>query len=362
MGIPQHIQNQFQGLDTLRYVNTATSGLLSKGVLEWRREHDLDYAAKGSEKKMQTETILSQLRETVGDCFGCTSQNVALVPSFSLGINLLLEGLQTQEKVVLLEGDYPSLNWAFQNRDFTIDMLPITETLEEMLYDHLRSRRATVLACSMVQWLNGIQLGIDFFKKLKQDFPELLIVVDGTQYCGVAKFDFSESGIDIFGTSGYKWLLAGYGNGFFLVSESAKERFSLKAMGYGSGRNTKEKRAERTFCKHLEPGHLDSLCFGSLHHSLNFLKTIGFGLIGDHNREISGAAKTLFADLGLLEERVKRRENHSTIFNIRIDRAMHEKLLENGIICARRGGGTRLSFNFYNTLADLEAIIAVLKS
>ncbi|MEM1337488.1 MAG: aminotransferase class V-fold PLP-dependent enzyme [Bacteroidota bacterium] len=362
MEIIQDIQNHFRGLATVRYVNTATSGLLSNTVLAWRKDHDLDYATHGSEKKVQTEQILSQLRETLGDCFGCHPQNIALVPSFSVGVNLLLEGLGPSEKVVLLEQEYPSLNWAFQNRGFTIDMLPITGNLEEIVYNHIRRSGATVLACSMVQWLNGIQLGVDFFKQLKRDFPALLIVVDGTQYCGVAEFDFLASGIDIFGTSGYKWLLAGYGNGFFLVRESAKERFSLKAMGYGSGRNVKENRMERTFCKHLETGHLDSLSFGSLYHSLHFLKTIGFKGIGDHNTAISKAAKTIFTDLGILEDRVKQRKNHSSIFNIQIDSAMHKRLLENGIVCARRGGGTRLSFHFYNTPADLEAIITVLKA
>ena len=362
MGIAPNIRNHFPGLTATKYVNTATSGLLSKGLLEWRREQDLDYAEWGSEKKAQTELLLSQLRHRVGECFGCVTENVALVPSFSLGINLLLEGLGKKEKVVLLEHDYPSLNWPFQHRGFAIEMLPVTENLEEELHDRIRSSGSTVLACSMVQWLNGIQLDTDFFNQLKRDFPGLLIVVDGTQYCGTERFNFATSGIDILGTSGYKWLLAGYGNGFFLVSEAAKERFSLKAMGYGSGRNAKENREERTFCKHLEPGHLDFLSFGSLDYSLRFFNTIGLENIEKHNQEISVKAKAYFTDMGLLEGTVQTRKRHSTIFNIGIDSATHQKLLENRIVCARRGSGTRLSFHFYNMLADLEAIIAVLKS
>ncbi len=362
MGIAPNIRTHFPGLNSHRYVNTATSGLLSESLLKWRRAHDLDYARWGSEKKAQTERLLSQLRQSIGECFGCITENVALVPSFSLGINLLLEGLGKKEKIVLLESDYPSLNWPFQPRDFKIEMLSITNNLEELIYERIQGSGATVFACSMVQWLNGIRLGVDFFKRLKRSFPGLLILVDGTQYCGTERFDFTSSGIDILGTSGYKWLLAGYGNGFFLVNETAKERFSLKAMGYGSGRNAKENRGERTFCKHLEPGHLDSLSFGSLDHSLRFLNTVGLGNIEKHNRELSAKARVSFADMGLLEPIVQTRKEHSTIFNLGIESETHQKLLKNGFVCARRGGGTRLSFHFYNTLADLEAIIAVLKS
>ncbi len=362
MEIPQKVRDRFPALKDGRYVNTATSGLLSKGLLAWRKEHDLDYATSGSERKAQTGQLIFSVRQTVGECFGCTADNVALIPSFSLGINLLLEGLGKKEKIVLLEQDYPSLNRPFQNRDFKVELLPITANLEERIHEGIQASGATVLACSLVQWLNGIQLDVRFFKELKRDYPDLLIIVDGTQFCGTDFFDFSMSGIDVLGTSGYKWLLAGYGNGFFLVNETAKARFSLKAMGYGSGRNLKENSGERTFCKHLEPGHLDSLSFGSLDYALKSLMACDLTKIGAHNRQIAEKAKTYFTALGLLEDTVQKRKSHSTIFNITVDRITHEKLLKNNIVGARRGGGTRLGFHFYNTLEDLEAIITLLKS
>lgn len=39
---------------------------------------------------------------------------------------------------------------------------------------------------------------------------------------GIEFFNFFESGIDVLGVSVYKWLMVGYGNGFFMVKESVK--------------------------------------------------------------------------------------------------------------------------------------------
>ena len=360
--LPYEVRNSFPAFRKRIYVNTATSGLLSEGLFQWRQAHDLDYMTRGSEMKTKTDSLISGVRQSVGNCFGCDSENVALVPSFSIGLNLLLEGLRDTEKVLLLNRDYPSLNWPFQHRNFSFLKIDITKNLEETIYYNVKQNGITVLACSLVQWLNGFKIDINFYKKLKQDFPDLLIIVDGTQYCGTEAFDFSSSGIDILGSSGYKWLLSGYGNGFLLVNPKATPRFSLKAMGYGSGRNAREYQKERTFCKHLEPGHLAALNFGSLGYSLQWLMELGMDRIGKHLHALSSRARDEFNALGLLDPIVKERATHSTIFNLAIDLASHQQLLANNIVCVRRGEGTRLGFHLYNTQEDVDAIVEILKS
>jgi selenocysteine lyase/cysteine desulfurase len=303
----------------------------------------------------------AETRKVVGGFFNCESDNVALVPNFTIGLNFLLEGLHKKEKILLLEGDYPSLNWPFKSRGFDITQLLITKNIEKDIYDAIKTKEITVLALSVVQWLNGIMIDLSFLERLKADFKDLLIISDGTQFLGTGAFDFSGSAIDIIGASAYKWLLSGYGNGFMLIKNQAKERFLLTAKGYGSGRNAIELKHERTFCKHLEPGHLDSLSFGSLQFSLEFLKRIGLENIGKQNRQLSQKAKLAFESLGLLDQTVVSRPVHSTIFNIKANELVFNKLLENGVVCVQRGGGIRISFHFYNTLNEIDKIVNILK-
>lgn len=356
-----NIRKKFPVVQQHIYANTAATGLLSEDLMEWRQEHDLDYLIGGSMMQMNSNKMHSQTRKVVGDFFDCPSDNVALVPNFTIGLNLLLEGLGKNEKILLLQNDYPSLNWPFESRGFDIEFIEISDDIEERIYDKINEGSITVLALSVIQWLNGVKIDLDFLKKLKTDFPDILIIADGTQFLGTTNFNFSSSAIDIIGGSAYKWLLAGFGNGLILFKEEVKNRFSLTANGYGSGRNVIEYRHKRTFCKQLEPGHLDSLNFGSLEFSLKFLKQIGMEKIESKLVELSTRAKEAFTELGLLENNIIHRKTHSTIFNIKANQGVFDKLSQENVVCAQRGDGIRLSFHLYNTLEEVDAIKNILK-
>ncbi|MGB5819634.1 MAG: aminotransferase class V-fold PLP-dependent enzyme [Saonia sp.] len=343
------------------YANTAASGLLYDSLLDWRQEHDLDALISGIPLKEKCVGLISETRDTVGAFFGCKRENVALVPNFSLGLNMLLEGLDKTHKVLLLENDYPSVNWPFESRGFPISYAKIDENLEQRILEKIRSDTISVLALSLVQWLNGIQIELDFLKTLKMEYPDLLIIVDGTQFCGTVDFNFEESGIDILGASAYKWLLAGHGNGFLLFKDNVKNKVAIRSIGLNAANGEVGKKESIRFSKHFEPGHLDTLNFGSLKFSLEYLKRIGMKRVGENNQKLSQKAKNEFTDLGLLEPKVVSRKQHSTIFNIKGDDTTFQHLLDNDVICSRRGDGIRLSFHFYNTENDIDRIVKILK-
>ncbi|WP_222983269.1 aminotransferase class V-fold PLP-dependent enzyme [Flagellimonas meishanensis] len=357
----QNLRKKFPVLNQCIYANTAATGLMSEDLMEWRQGHDLDYLIGGSEIKMKNFEEMPQIRKTIGNFFYCNADNVALVPNFSMGLNILLEGLDKNQRVLLLKGDYPSLNWPFESRNFTREYVEIDEQLEERIYDKVSGEQFDVLALSLVQWINGLKIDLEFLKKLKKDFPDLMIITDGTQFCGTEQFNFETSGIDVLGTSAYKWLLAGFGNGFFLVKDEVKERFNQKFTGYGSVAGDLSKKDNIHFCGHLQPGHLDSLNFGSLRFALDFLDEIGMEHIEAHLKRLSKKATEEFSSLGLLENDVIRRKHHSTIFNVRGDKAFYKRLRENEVVCSPRGGGIRLSFHFYNTEDEIKAIANIIR-
>src|SRR5690606_27445773 len=124
-------------------------------------------------------------------------ENVGLVPNFSLGLNQLLEGLDKKHNVLLLRGDYPSVNWPFESRGFAISYVDIDQNLEENILNQVKADNISVLALSLVQWVNGVKVDLNFLRQLKNEHPDLIIIADGTQFCGTAEFDFEISGIDL---------------------------------------------------------------------------------------------------------------------------------------------------------------------
>lgn len=344
------------------YANTAVYGPMYESLLDWRQEHDLDFLLHGSEMRDSSLKIISDTRSAVGQFFNCKRENVALVSNFSTGMNLLLEGLRPKTKVLLIEGDYPSLNWPFETRDFDVCYLKMGADFEQRIQEKIRSENVEVLALSLVQWLDGFLVDLNFLKELKNTIPNLIIVADGTQFCGSRTFDFKTSGIDVLGASAYKWMLSGYGNGFMLFSDEAQKRFDLSTIGFNAANGDLEKKGNIRFAKRMEPGHLSCLNFGSLKFSIDFLTGIGIDAITNHNKALSIKAKKEFGELGLLKQDILEREEHSTIFNIKGGDNLLNKLTQNNVLCAQRGNGIRLSFHFYNTQNEIDEVVKILKT
>ena len=355
-------RSHFPLLQQYTYLNTAAWGLLHDGILEWRQEHDLDYLVGGSQMKIGALSLLEDTREHLGRFFNCPAQRISLVPNFSLGMNLLLEGLAKDSRVLTLQGDYPSLTWPFQSRGFAIREVPCGEGLEHRILEALSESPAEVLAVSLVQWVDGVLISPDFLKKVKARFPDLIIVADATQYAGAFQLDMEQSGIDVLGASGYKWLLGGNGNGFMLFSEYAQNRFQVLSTGFNAVNADLSKRDDISFSKRFEPGHLDTLNFGSLNYALGLLEALGMDAVDRYNRELSSKVKQALSSRGLLPGYIAEGERHSTIFNIPEPGGRYAHLKTHDIICSPRGGGIRLSFHCYNTENDLDKLLEILKS
>ncbi len=359
----KNTRKHFPVLSQYIYANTASSGLLNDDLMEWRQEHDLDYLIGGSNFRNKVAAkLVSETRETVANFFGAKKENTALVQNFTLGLNMLLEGLGESHMVLLVKDDYPSVNWPFEYRGFNVSYVELNENLETAIVEKLKKEDISVLALSLVQWTNGYKISMKFLSEIKLKFPNLKIIADGTQFCGTSNFDFESSPLDVLGASAYKWLLSGYGNGFMLFKDGVEEMFTVRTIGYNASGHNLDARDRIPFANRFEPGHLDTLNFGSLKFSLEYLNTLGKGAIENQLKLLSKKAQEEFGELGLLPKSIVDREDHSTIFNIQGDSALFQQLTEKGVICSQRGEGIRFSFHFYNNEEDINEVVKILKT
>ncbi len=358
--IMKEIRNHFPILSSATYLDTAANGLIPDLVFDWRRQHDLDLMEQAATFRANHQVRIEQIRKTVSGFFNATLDDIALIPNFSFGINMVLEGLPKGQKVLLLKNDYPSVNWPVETRDFNVCYAEIDEKLEENIEAAIAKHRPEIFIFSLVQWLNGIKIDFEFLKRLKSYNPQLLIIADGTQYLGTEKFSFATSPIDVLAASSYKWLTAGYGNGFIVIRKSAREKISPKTIGFNSASSFESEAADTTFMKHFEPGHQDTLNYGSLEQSILFVESLGEEKLYENIKTLSANAKMRFSEMGLLKNDTLLRQDHSSIFNLKLDKSVFQKLKENNIIASLRGGGIRVSFHYYNSEDDLERLIEVL--
>lgn len=357
----EDILKNFPALASCTYLNTAANGIVPKPVIDWRRQHDMDLMNEADSFRDNFQSVLSGVRNTVAEFFDTSANETALVPNFSFGMNTVLEGLPEGKKILLLKNDYPSVNWPAETRDFEVCYAEINTDLERNIEEAVEKHKPDVFIFSLVQWLNGIKIDLEFLKQLKGQYPNLLIIADGTQYLGTEKFSFAESGIDVLGASAYKWLCAGYGNGFMLVKEAAQERIFPKTIGFNSAERFESLATDTAFMKHFEPGHQDTLNYGSLEQAILFQKNQGVEMLYERIHSLSAKAKERFAEMGLLRDDTLHRKQHSSIFNLKGDMDLFQRLKDKKIVCSPRGGGIRVSFHYYNSEDDLEGLVEVLK-
>jgi len=353
------IRSHFPITNTITYLNTAACGLISDEVYKTKNE-DVQFLYHNTPYYQQREDeIVSKTKSLISDIFNASVDNIAITPNFSVSFNHILDGLSKELHFLCLENDYPSLLLPIKNRGFALHTLEIRHDVEEKIYDYIATHRPDVLVLSITQFLNGIHIKPSFLTRLKNDFPELLILADATQYLGVEEFDFKASKIDAMVSSCYKWLNAGLGSCIALLSDELKDRVDSKTVGANSlADKTKTDLKSMGF---LEPGHYELNSITSLKAALELhYNKIGIDLISHQIQLVSQLAFEEFKALNLLDEQTSRRTVHSGIFNLNLDPQQLNTLEKRKVYLSQRGKGLRVSFHYYNTQEDLERFLSLI--
>ncbi|HET7116093.1 MAG TPA: aminotransferase class V-fold PLP-dependent enzyme [Hanamia sp.] len=350
--------SDFPILKKYTYLNTAYSGLLPVDVAAWRAGHDKEFVEGGSNFREKNTGIINNLRTNISNLFSVKKENTFLVPNFSIGFNTLLNGLDKKHRFLLLKEDYPSIVYPVTSMGFEYREVAMNEKMEEYLLDAIENFKPTIFAFSMVQYISGLRMDDAFIKKIKEKYPDLLLVADGTQFTGTTVFNFSLSGLDALLGSGYKWLLGGYGNGYVFLSDQMKESLYQARKSKIISADPSGNKNYLSLC--FEPGHLDSLNFGSLDQGLNYLQSLGMDYIEKTNQQLCQTARKAFHYMGLIPEWMFNRSEQSTIINLPLESKTIDKLNAAGILTSVRGNGLRISFHFYNTRDHLNQFLDVL--
>lgn len=343
----------------ITYLNTPGNGLMPRTHHEWRKNRDTDFFDVYGDLRDQQSIFIGTVKESFGALFNCKKEHVFALPNFSFGLHTLLSGMPEGLKYAVLEDDYPSLNYPIVSHGFDYVSIKVDQFLEENITKCIRADKVDVLLLSIVQYINGMKIDLDSIKRLKAENPNLIIIADATQYLGTEPFDFENSAFDAVGGSGYKWLMAGFGNGYMMISEDLKSLLYTKAQ---QGIKPKEAMwaAKSILDTFFEPGHQDTLSHGTLLQSVDFLNRIGLDTVQEHLKVLSDYAYEKLSERNLLLPEIAARIVKSSLINVQINPAFYPDLLREGIKCFPRGTGVRIGIHLYNTKEDIDKLVHVI--
>jgi selenocysteine lyase/cysteine desulfurase len=336
----------FPVLSECVYLNTAYTGPLSLPLLEHQKEADEHYFKLGDQfKKTIEKSNFKNAKQQLADFVGATEENTLITSNFSFAFQSFLFHLTKESHFLLLEEEYPSLTDIVTDHGFNSTKIPVTEKIEEQVWEALCQNTYQVFALSAVQYTTGLMFDFEWLKKIKQAFPEVIILVDGTQFIGAENFNFSSSPVDALFGSTYKWIMAGYGTGYAIFKDDLLDRLDLS-----------HQRIDDIYGR----GQVAIKAVGGLCTALKLIKDKDFSFQLSKKHQLNRFLKAELTKRNLLEDWVLKRKNHASIYSLKISEYVYKGLLEQNIRCVWRGKGVRISVHFYNNVEDIKQFLLTL--
>jgi selenocysteine lyase/cysteine desulfurase len=232
------------------------------------------------------------------------------------------------------------------------------------LFERAFTPRTRVLAITYVSSNSGDMLPAARLCKLARDRGALSLL-DGAQAFGVLDVDLSAIGPDFFTGSMHKWPCGPKEKGLLFIHRDAQSRLAPTIVGlYGGAVG-----ASRSF---EAEGQRDDAAIAAVGEALAFQEKIGRAVIEARVRELAERLMTELAKLDgvqLWTDPASDRSAGIVIFKPgSLDPArLGAALAQERIIVTTRGAngpnpGLRVSPHFYNTLEDVDRLIAAIKS
>ncbi|MBS1773312.1 MAG: aminotransferase class V-fold PLP-dependent enzyme [Bacteroidetes bacterium] len=351
-------------MSTTIYLNTAACGLVSPATTaaahQLYAEMEHNASTRAEHWRFNEE---SRIRNTIASFLNVSDKNVAMVPNFSWAINGIVQSLKGSERVLLHSGDYPSfiepfrinkfdITWADTSDGFHLDM----DFIRDCIFNH----KVDIVALSHVQWSSGYKVDIMQVGEWCRD-NGVLFFVDATQSIGANVIDLSELHIDVFISSNYKWMNAGFGTGEMYITDSFLEKYPPVVGGHNSYKMIDGAMRYVSSAQSYEPGHPNMFGLTVLESAIIRRTEQGVHNVQQHNSRLC----QLFLDgiknlpVNILGDYTT--AHRSSIVMLKDDNGLGDWIKQHNIVVTHRNGLLRVSMHYYNTEADINTLIDCLQ-
>lgn len=370
-----NIEDEFPITRNWVYFDHAAVCPLPRRVADAVKNFAEQAATAGSTEYMQWKARLQSCREMAGRIVGCETNEIAFVKSTTHGLMCVANSVDWREgdNLVMFEGEFPANYWPWQNLTrlgVEIYKAPLRKGIPHLadLEDAIdsRTRLATV---SFVGYSNGHRINGARFGDICRRH-NILSCVDGIQGLGALPVAANDWGIHFLAADGHKWLLGPEGMGLLFCSKVVVGQLNESMTGWCSreGYSNYEDRSLALYpdARRFEEGSHSMMGVHALAAALELLLEVGIETVSQRIRGLAQALAASLRNEGWEILSPQDEQHWSGILmanNSGLDLERLAKLLfSRGIYCARRAGKLRFSPHFYNTLDEVERVVAEIKA
>ena len=346
------------------YINSCSQGALSDAVRASYEQYLADWDEYGAPWEYWVERQ-EAARAAFAGLVNAAPDEVAVTTSLSAGVSALASGLRfaRRSKVVLTDWEFPTIGQIWHAQEARgARVVHVTPTLEE--FDRVVDDDTLLVSITHVCYRNGAMVDVPKIVELAHE-RGALVLLDAFQSIGSLPVDVKELGVDFLGAGVLKYLLGSAGLGFFYCRRDLVERVWPTQTGWFADENI------------FAMDHTD---YSPAHTAARFqsgtppVPAIYAGIAGIELMQEIGIASTrahvnklnehLVAGVDELGAAVATpRELHGALMCVKStdSRALVAALDTEGIVTSERDGNLRVSAHCYNTVEDVDAVLAALR-
>jgi selenocysteine lyase/cysteine desulfurase len=319
---------------------------------------------------------LTESRRHLAGLIGATPEEIALTVNTSFGLGVVARALPLSPGDVVLVSDrefpanvYPWLR--LREIGIDVELVPTATSGwpdEARLLERLEDPRVRALAVSLVQFSNGYRVDLATLSAATRRTGAYL-VVDAIQAVGQLPVDLRETPVDILACGGQKWLLSPWGSGFVYVRRDLIRELSPPVTGWMAFEGTDDftrltsySDTLRADARRFELITLPYQDFAGLNASLGLLLELGVERIQAHLQRLHEPVLAWASRTGTQVASPLGAHGSGILCLAPADVGdAFRRLKAARIICSLREGAIRLSPHAYNTVEEMERVVAVLE-
>jgi len=366
--------DEFAQAPGLRYLNHAAVAPWPKRAATAVSRFAQENVLLGARDYPDWMVVEQRLRERLMRLLNAPStDDIALVKNTSEALSFVAFGLDWKagDQIVISDEEFPSnrIVWeALAPQGVEVIQVSLKAADPEAVLLAACGPRTRLLSISAVQYASGLRLDLE---RLGQGCKQrhVLFCIDAIQQLGAMPFDVQASQCDFAMADGHKWLLGPEGLGVFYCRSELRPQLKLSEFGWHMvermGDYSRTTWEPAVSARRFECGSPNMLGTMALEASLSLLEEVGMDEVGKAVAErIRWLEEGLYGIPGARVHTSKSPDRRAGILSFSLDGVenthLHQRLMQEQVVCVQRGAGVRFSPHFYTESRVIEETLVIL--